>query len=328
MYKLKLMEVIKSPKEYIKPLVGWPDIYPPKRNKLILGDNIEVMQALIEQGCKIDLIYIDPPYFSNATYKVGDKTVFTDKWDSMTSYLNYMRERLVLMKELLTKSGSIYVHLDWHASHYVKVMMDEIFGINNFRNEIVWAYRSSGASNRTKFSRKHDTILFYSKSTKPKFNALKERIYYKGEFFTTLRDSDGRYYADVNLRDVLQDEIILVTDKLLKVSVKPVLNVSKEHLYFDTQKPEGLLQILIMATTDSGDIVADFFCGSGTTLAVAEKLNRRWIGCDISELAIETTKKRLLEIDTSKALNISNMNLKYTRPVKPFEMYLLQEQGG
>jgi len=278
-----------------------------ENNLLIHGDNLEVMKYLLEHGYKgmIDLIYIDPPYFTNKDYYYTDKQTkkkvlaYSDKWDDLQSYLTFLKERLILMKELLSEKGSIYVHLDWHASHYVKVIMDEIFGYDNFRNEIVWSYRTGGGANNTYgFSKKHDIILFYSKSNIVKFKKLKERIYYEKIFFSQQKDEYGKYYADVFLRDVLEDDVNLVFDgKLSKISVKPLINVSKERVGFYTQKSEGLLQILIMTTTDPNDIVADFFCGSGTTLAVAEKLKRKWIGVDNSDVAIEVTKKRLKDAD-------------------------------
>jgi len=273
------------------------------------------MSSLIKQGWagKINLIYIDPPFFTGADFsfktKIGQSIIeeraYRDTWSGgIASYLRYMYERLGLMRELLTENGSIFVHLSWHVGHYVKVMMDAIFGYDNFLNEIVWSYRTGGApAKEPGFSRKHDIILFYSKSREPKFNKLKERVYYEKPFFSPQKDKYGRYYADVILRNVLEDEINLILDnKILKVNVKPVINVSSERLDFDTQKPEGLLTLLIMATTKPGDIVADFFCGSGTTGAVAEKLGRRWIMSDLSKFAIHLTRKRLMDIHNSKDL--------------------------
>jgi DNA modification methylase len=315
------------------------------RNKLIWGDNKLVMSSLLEKFAgKINLIYIDPPFATGADFKfkiqigeekkeitkersIIEEKAYRDTWHKgLDSYLQMMYERLVLMKELLAENGSIFVHLDWHVGHYIKVMMDEIFGYGGenkpgFRNEIVWAYRTGGAPGKApEFSKKHDIILFYSKGAFPKFIKLKERVYYEKPFFTALKDSHGRYYADVILRDVLQDEINLVLDNgnLLKISVKPVINVSNECLNFLTQKPEGLLQILIMATTEPGDLVADFFCGTGTTLVVAEKLGRRWIGCDISRYAIHVTRKRLLDIENSK--DLESEDKKYGRKARPFEI--------
>lgn len=315
------------------------------KNKLIWGDNKLVMSSLLKNFAgKINLIYIDPPFATGADFKfkiligeekdqvvkehsILEEKAYRDTWGKgLNSYLQMMYERLILMRDLLAENGSIYVHLDWHVGHYVKVMMDEIFGYGGddgkpgFRNEISWAYRTGGAPGKgAEFPKKHDIILLYSKGANPKFKKLKERVYYEKPFFTSLRDSNGRYYADVILRDVLQDEILLVLEdsKLLRLNVKPVINVSKENLNFLTQKPEGLLQILIMATTNPGDLVADFFCGSGTTLAVAEKLGRRWIGCDLSRYAIHLTRKRLLDIEKSKDLINGGI---YGKKAQPFEL--------
>ncbi len=330
------------------PKAEYPKNYPEDwKNKLIWGDNKIVIESLLRgdkssgvppMAGKINLIYIDPPFFTGADFSIRarvsgeeiekepsviEQRAYIDTWSQgIASYLKYMYERLVLMRELLTDDGSIYVHLDWHVAHYVKILMDEIFGAENFRNEIVWAYRTGGApSKEAEFPKKHDVILFYSKSENPKFHKLKERIYYEKPFFTPKKDSEGRYYADVLLREILQDEIILLKDnkKLLTVNVKPVINVSSERLDFDTQKPEGLLQILIEATTDPGDIVADFFCGSGTTGAVAEKLERRWIMTDLSKFAIQVSRKRLLDIRHSKDL-LDEKKKEYGKPTRPFEI--------
>ena len=318
----------------------WPQNYPKNwKNLLIWGDNKLVMSSLIKQGWagKINLIYIDPPFFTGANFKIKttvgaeslekepsiiEERAYRDTWSGgIASYLKYMYERLVLMRELLADDGSIYVHLDWHVGHYVKVMMDEIFGYENFRNEIVWAYRTGGAPSKDQsFPKKHDTILFYSKSPQPKFKKLKERVYYEKPFFVSEKDENGRYYADVLLRDVLEDEMnIQIEGAILPVNVKPVINVSNERLTFDTQKPEGLLQILLLSSSDPGDIVADFFCGSGTTLAVAEKLGRRWVGSDLSKFAIQVTRKRLLDIHNSKDLNDDSN--KYDKLARAFELW-------
>lgn len=319
----------------------WPENYPKHwKNLLIWSDNNIVMSSLIKQGWvgKINLIYIDPPFFTGADFafkiKIGDtkfnkeqsiveERAYRDCWNGgIASYLKYMYERLVLMRDLLAEDGSIMVHMSWHIGHYVKVMMDEIFGYNNLLNEIAWTYRTGGAPGKEPgFPKKHDMILFYSKSDKTKFNKLKEREYYDKPFFSPLKDKEGRYYADVLVRNVLQDEInLIVNDRILKVNVKPVINVSAERLDFDTQKPEGLLQILIMATTEPGDIVADFFCGSGTTGIVAEKLGRRWIMSDLSKFAIHLTRKRLLDIHNSKDL-FNGKKKKYDKPARPFEIW-------
>jgi len=302
----------------------YPSNYPKDwKNLLIWGDNKLVMSSLIKQGWagKINLIYIDPPFFTGADFtvrtKLGDEEIekepsiieeraYKDTWSGgVASYLKYMYERLVLMRDLLAENGSIYVHLDWHVGHYVKVMMDEIFGYENFRNELVWHY-SRWSANPNTFQRMHDTILWYSKSNNYTFNKLYQP-YKSPEWIedtvrgvvdgklVRLKDERGNYIKrekeniGVLMHDVWED-------------INFIAPTASERLAFDTQKPEALLKRIILASSNPGDIVADFFCGSGTTLAVAEKLGRRWIGCDLSKFAIQVTRKRLLDIHNSKDL--------------------------
>jgi len=241
----------------------------------------------------------------------------------MASYLKYMYERLVLMKELLADNGSIYVHCDWHVGHYVKVMMDEIFGYENFRNEIVWRYKSGGSSEKGHYSKKHDVIFFYTKSDKYSFRTLKEKSYnrefkpYNFAGVQEFKDEIGGYTI-VNMKDVW--------------SIDMVGRTSRERVDYETQKPEKLLKRIILSSSNEGDIVADFFCGSGTTLAVAEKLGRRWIGCDLSKFAIHTTRKRLMDIHESRFIKnnpdevyeelpeIKEEFVEYGKPARPFEI--------
>ena len=311
----------------------WPENYPKDwRNKLIWGDNKLVMSSLLKQGWagKINLIYIDPPFYTGAdfsyTTKIDDTEIekepsiieqraYKDTWSGgIASYLKYMYERLVLMKELLAENGSIYVHLDWHVSHYVKVIMDEIFGYDNFLNEIIWWYKAGAVGNKS-FGRKHDNILRCGKNaTLTIFNQEDIRIPYEESTIERLK------YAGAREKDV---------EKVLKRGGKVPTDVwdvgiiqgnSEEYLSFDTQKPEALLKRIILASSNPGDIVADFFCGSGTTLAVAEKLGRRWIGSDLSKYAIQVTRKRLLDIHNSKDL-VDVKKDKYGKPARPFELW-------
>jgi adenine-specific DNA-methyltransferase len=313
----------------------WPENYPKDwRNKLIWGDNKLVMSSLLKQGWagKINLIYIDPPFYTGADFsystKIEDNEIekepsiieqraYRDTWSGgIASYLKYMYERLTLIKELLAENGSIYVHLDWHVSHYVKVMMDEIFGYDNFRNEIIWAYRTGGTTERA-WSKKHDMILFYSKEDSYKFNTQKEKAYTKSKSrragIVDYGGGTAEFYEDENgvynwvvARDIFE--------------IPYINSQAYERLRFQTQKPEELLKRIILASSNPGDIVADFFCGSGTTLAVAEKLGRRWIGSDLSKYAIQVTRKRLLDIHNSK--NLINEDIdKYGKPSRPFEIW-------
>jgi len=309
----------------------YPPNYPKDwKNILIWGDNKLVMSSLIKQGWagKINLIYIDPPFFTGADFtirtKIGDEEIekepsiieeraYKDTWSGgIASYLKYMYERLVLMRELLSENGSIYVHLDWHVGHYVKVMMDEIFGYENFVNEITWHYRTGNIAEKI-FARRHDILLFYSKSQNYVFNPLEVKEYYKDIYGPEFKPGfKGRKQA----KDKYGDYRIVFTDDVWDISA--VFTLSNEHLTFDTQKPESLLNRIILASSNPGDIVADFFCGSGTTLAVAEKLGRRWIGSDLSKFAIQVTRKRLLDIHNSK--DLQNEDKKYSKPARPFEL--------
>ncbi|HHV81020.1 TPA: site-specific DNA-methyltransferase [bacterium] len=314
------------------------------KNKLIWGDNKLVISSLLENFAgKINLVYIDPPFATGADFKfkvqIGEEAeeitkehsiieekAYRDTWGKgLDSYLQMMYERLVLMKELLAENGSIYVHLDWHVGHYVKVMMDEIFGYENFRNEIVWR-RMTGVKGNVKEGFPHitDIILFYSGTGQILFNQeykpldseyIKKFYKYKDEEGRLYRKAGGsrpehyRYYLDESKGTPVSN----LWDDITNVQAGAI-----EYTAFDTQKPEALLKRIILASSNPGDIIADFFCGSGTTLAVAEKLGRRWIGCDLSRYAIHVTRKRLLEIENSK--DLENEDRKYGKKARPFEI--------
>jgi len=369
----------------------WPKDYPKDwKNLLIWGDNKLVMSSLIKQGWagKINLIYIDPPFFTGADFTVktniGDEEIekepsiieeraYRDTWSGgIASYLKYMYERLVLMRELLAENGSIYVHLDWHVGHYVKVMMDEIFGEKNFINQIVWRKTNSPKAQSVGFGTQHDMIFIYAKDgdsleMKPVYRTpdedyLKSFVYDdndgRGPYQTTAliaggvqrtagrkvfnfrgvtapwlyslenlekfwqegriyKTKSGMYRLKVYLKDIPGQ---VVSDIWVDKEVNPLQGQSQEALAFDTQKPEALLKRIILASSNPGDIVADFFCGSGTTLAVAEKLGRRWIGVDLSKYAIQVTRKRLLDIHNSKDL-IDEKKERYGNPARPFELW-------
>lgn len=286
-------------------------IYKKQDNVLYEGDNLLVMQALLngdpETGLpsmrgKIDLIYIDPPYCCDTDKKFGmlpwkkniqpknriDEILplMSEQDVGTTNYLRWMYPRLYLMKELLSDQGSIYVHVDWHVGHYVKIMMDDIFGKNNILNEIIWCYKSGGVGDKT-YSKKHDTLLFYKKSSDVIFNVQKEKSYMGLDYSTgnknvkLFNDNDGLGpYTLVNVKDWWNTIGMLATS-------------SKERVGYATQKPSELLERIIKASSNENSIVADFFAGSGTTGAVAEKLGRRWIMSDNNLDAIKTIKTRL-----------------------------------
>lgn len=203
-------------------------------------------------------------------------------WHATTrAYLAFMGPRIVEIYRLLRDDGSFYLHCDATASHYLKGMLDAVFGQKNFRNEIVWGYRTGGISKKY-WPRKHDTLLFYVKSSAYKHNAIQDRVYYEKPFFTSNQDEQGRYYADVFIRDVWED-------------VKPLINVSKERLGYPTQKPRALYERIIKASSNEGDIVLDPFVGCGTTIDAAEALNRQWIGIDLTILALDPMQRRLAD---------------------------------
>ena len=271
-------------------------------NKLFWGENLEVLYHLLnDYEGKIDLIYVDPPFFSGSNYHIqvkeegkGYETVaYHDHWDKdLDSYLQMLYERLILFRELLSKKGLLFIHLDWHASHYVKVILDDIFGQNRFINNIVWYYYNKYSAGKKALPRAHDDILVYSKTDNYKLNEIRiprekpikklKREMVNG-VLKNAKDENGK----VIYRTVTDKKL----DDVWKIPcMKPA---SKEWTGYPTQKHHDLLERIIRLGSNEGDLIADFFCGSGTTLMVAEQLNRRWIGCDLSEYSIYLTLKRL-----------------------------------
>lgn len=288
-------------------------------NKIYWGDNLQVMSHLLKDyRGKIDLIYIDPPFDSKADYKktidlkgigkaTSDSTTFEEKqygdiWTN-DEYLQFMYERLLIMRELLSETGSIYLHCDWHRSAYLRLLLDEVFGPDRFRNEIVWSYFGFKRATSKKFPQKHDLIFSYTKSSEYTWN-----VQYKPhspEYIKRFKkDENGRLYRDdVNptgggTRIIYLDEVEGDIIDSVWTDIPPVNPVAKERQNYPTQKPEALIERIIKASTNPGDIVFDCFMGSGTTQAVAMKLGRRFIGADINLGAIQTTTKRLLSIAT------------------------------
>jgi DNA modification methylase len=297
----------------------WPDNYPRDwKNKLIWGDNQYVMSSLLDEFAgEIDLIYIDPPFATGADFsyniKIGDKSfkkqpsviekfAYRDTWkQGIKSYLEMMYDRLVLMRELLAKNGTILVHSDWRANAHLKLILDEIFGRENQINEIVWCYKSGGIPNDN-LPKKHDTIHWYAKGDEWTFNPR-----YTGY-------TEGT--RERGLTEVKDDNYELSDEGARKPDwwfIQPILSpTAHERTGYPTQKPEELLKEIIQMASCSGDLVGDFFCGSGTTAAVAEKLGRRWIASDLSRHAIQTTRTRLL--------NITGYSDDHEEPARPFKI--------
>jgi len=370
-------------------------------NRLIWGDNLLVMQALLAQGYEgqIDLIYIDPPFNTGENFnfpnevKIGDRNyerempmnerlAYSDTWErGIDSFLDMMYPRLWLMKRLLSENGSIYVHCDWRVNCYIRLVLSEIFGINNFRSEITWV-RSTNPKGSQHVSQKYDvytdSIYYFAKSNQTEINLEEIRIPLSDaelEEKYKYRDEKGRYYDGPIIRSMSMgprptmvyeykgftppdcgwrvvhkklEEIDRNGDlgwtsngkpfrklRLKDDRGKPVGNFwndislinsqAEERIGYPTQKPEALLERIIKASSNEGDLVADFFCGSGTTAAVAEKLGRRWITSDLSKTAIQVARSRLVNKDAAPFLvqNLGNYQrqLIYLKDVKLKEMY-------
>ena len=328
----------------------------PWRNKLFKGDCLNIiLQRLQDLKGEFRLIYIDPPFLSGTEYTLKQKSqpsaesaaslseivTYSDKWEGIDQYLKFMKPRLKVMRDLLTSDGSLWVHLDWHVSHYVKVILDEIFGYDNFVNEVIWKRTNSPKVQSRGFGAQHDVILLYArdsqhykskpvyrkhdtKSLKPysyeddrgKFRLIeieaqgiqrsegRKQFEWRGRTAPYLyrketlekwwkegiiyRSKNGRYTKKQYLED---SKGIQVSD--LWFDIPPVQGASQENTGFLTQKPEALLERIVQSSTEEGDIIGDFFAGSGTTGIIADKLARRWILCEQSEAAIEVISHRM-----------------------------------
>jgi adenine-specific DNA-methyltransferase len=294
------------------------------RNKLIWGNNLVVMSSLLERFAgKIDLIYIDPPFATGADFSatalVGEsddeevtkaqsaieEMAYRDTWGrGLDSYLSMLLPRLELMRDLLSDVGTLWVHLDWHVGHYVKLLLDEVFGQSRFLNEVVRVYAGGGQS-KDFFPRKHEPMFVYTKGERWIFNEDDVRVPYDSEYKATVfsgKDTraPGRTYRPNELGKIPEDWWQFN---------RPY---GDEIIGYPTQKPEALLERIVRVSSNPGSIVADFFLGSGTTAAVAERLGRRWIGCDLGRFSVHTTRKRLMSLEGCKPFEVLNLG-KYER---------------
>lgn len=283
-----------------------------KNGRVLEGDNLILMQDLINEGVEVDLIYVDPPYGIKIDEKFG-----MPSWNSLNepknrvdevinvgllcskgecNYLRWLYPRLVLMRKLLSEKGSIYLHIDWHVGHYVKILLDDVFGKDNFVNEIIWHYKRWSNVNNT-FQKMHDTLFVFQKNNSRIFN-MQYQEYSNPEWIedtvrgivdgrlVRLKDEDGNYIKrekenkGVPMHDVWED-------------INFIRPTAKERIGYATQKPEKLIERIIKASSSENSIVLDVFGGSGTTAAVAERLGRRWIVIDNNPTAIQTINKRL-----------------------------------
>jgi site-specific DNA-methyltransferase (adenine-specific) len=296
--------------------VGYPDASP--NNHLILGDNLAAMSTLLpEYEGRINLIYTDPPFFTNRRYQArigqGEDSRkpqdwklaegYADHWTDIESYLDMLYPRLALMHRLLAPTGTLYLHLDWHADAYARLLLDEIFGPERLLNQIIWTYHGPSPI-RSAFNRKHDTILVYTKSDQYTFNVDAVRQPYDPVTVKTFASSSKAGFGKVpNL------ERGKVPEDWWYFPV--IARLHNERTGYPTQKPAALLERIILASSNSGDLVADFFCGSGTTPVVASRLGRRFIASDITFRAVHTTRSRLV-----------------TLPAPPFALHLVTHPGS
>ena len=286
---------------------GYPGAMP--NNRLILGDNLAVTASLLpEYEGRVNLIYSDPPFFTNRKFPArigrGEDSRkpeewmmaegYHDSWANLDAYLDFLYQRLALMYRLLSPNGTLYLHLDWHANSYARVLLDEIFGSQNLLNEIVWTYHGPSPI-RSAFNRKHDTILVYVKSNDYTFNADAVREPYNPSTVQTFKASPKAGFGkvpDLERGKVPEDWWYFPV----------VARLHNERTGYPTQKPEGMLERIILASSNPGDLVADFFCGSGTLPTVAARLGRQFIASDIALHAVHTTRRRLVASQTDAFL--------------------------
>jgi len=324
-------------------------------NKLILGDNLDILRAMDSET--IDLIYLDPPFFSNRNYEViwgddGEVRSFQDRWaGGIEHYIAWLNERVIEMHRILKPSGSIFLHCDWHANAYIRVeILDRIFGMNNFRNEIIWHYPGREMHNNKKLNAKYDVIYFYARSEKTVINMANIAVPYdKDERLKGLRrkvhkDEDGQEWVWETRGQAkgqkpykrYLDEIISQGKAMNNVWTDiPILRGNHpERIGYPTQKPEALLQRIINMASNEGDTVLDPFMGGGTTIIVADKLNRKWIGIDQSVAAVKVSDLRLKNRQDMYSspyelqLSIYNYNLLRNQNAFEFETFIIEQFGG
>lgn len=294
------------------------------RNMIVFGDNLQFLKTIYKNDDpiikdrvknKVKLIYIDPPFATSDEFqsKEGAKA-YSDKKEG-AEFIEYLRKRIILAHSILADDGSIFVHLDWKMAHYIKIVLDEVFGKNNLRNEIVWAYNGPGSPGMKQFNRKHDTIFWYSKSSKWTFNDDDIRVEHSEKTMDNFK-------AGLEGSGFTSDTYELnkggkIPEDWWQIAVASRIKIDGfNRMGYPTEKPVKLIERIIRACSNEEDIVLDFFAGSGVVASVAERLNRKWISCDIGKLSYYTVQRRILEISKSKSL--SNNKKKYNKPAKAF----------
>ena len=292
-------------------------------NLIFHGDNKECLSNLLTHGFrgKVDLIYIDPPFDSGADYvrkvelrgiktkldgeeqSLYEQVQYNDIWKN-DSYLQFMYERLILLRELLSDQGSIYLHCDWHKSHHLRFLLDEVFGEESFVNEIIWKY-TGGTDRKTGFNQKHDTILVYAKNADNNIFNIQYEAFAEGSIkrFNKVDEEGKRYKDNVTYRTYMKEDGKNMSDVW---DINIIVSSHDEACLYPTQKPEALLERIIKASSNEGSIVLDCFMGSGTTQAVAQKLGRKWIGIDCNKGSIQTAIKRLQKITNENNKDLLN----------------------
>ena len=335
-FEAELVEKVRTTKTSSSLLDRESELNAEFTNLLMQGDCLSACAYLKSRKIKIDLVYIDPPFASGANYAkklylrngsnievennggtIGEEVMYGDIWRK-EDYLNWLYERLLAIREVMSDNASIYVHLDWHVGHYVKVLMDEVFGENNFANEIIWHYRRWSAPS-SYFQNMHDTILFYTKSSSPKINPVyveptegQKKKHAKGYdrntavingkrqpqllIYNQTKVDEAVKRGQINLKDYARIVSVNTSETIAPDvwEINYINSQSKERVGYPTQKPKALLERIISASSDEGMIVADFFSGSGTTAKVANSLNRRFVACDIGINAIQSTRDGLV----------------------------------
>jgi DNA modification methylase len=313
-------------------------------NKLMLGDNLEILKTLADES--VDFIYLDPPFFSNRNYEViwgdsGEIRSFQDRWaGGISHYIEWLKERVIEMHRVLKSTGSIFLHCDWHADAYIRVfILDAIFGEKNFRNHIVWCYAGPG-NVKNRLAQKHDTIFFYSKTEHLYFDADSIRLPYSEE--TVARTNRGASNTGImaNVKgDVSERHKNRLNDKGKYpedywLDIPRLQGNGSERIGYPTQKPEALLERIIKMASKKGDIVLDPFVGGGTTIAVADKLNRLWIGIDQSPMAVKVSEFRLQKQTDLFTAPYAVQLYKYDydtlryKEAFAFESWIVQQFGG
>lgn len=296
------------------------------RNIIAFGDNLQFLKTIFENKDplikdkvkgKVKLIYIDPPFATESDFNTGEgQKAYTDKAKG-AEFVEFLRKRLIVAREILSDEGSILVHLDWKKAHYIKLVLDEVFGENNFLNDIIWYYRRWNIASNL-FARNHDIILLYTKKKgQHTFNNLyipkSDKSSGQGRAWQSIVDEETGKRKSVLLEE--ESKGVPMPDMWDVSMINPVA-IERKQVNYPTQKPEALLERAIKALSNEGDIVLDFFSGSGTTASVAEKLNRKWISCDIGKLSFYTVQKRIINIGKSKSLENPKNN--YNKNAKSF----------